>query len=246
MSPSTAPRRKPVVDVTGRLRAKRRREWRRRILIGLAGVVALGLVAGAVWLVQFSQVLASKKVTVHGTTTLTEDRVREVAQVPLGRPLARVGLQPVVDRLTSLEQVASAKARVVWPDTVEITVVERTPVFAAASPDGYRLVDAMGQAYGHQEKAPTGLVVARFPGVLDPHVLAGVAAVVGALPDSLKGATITAPTRDSITLTLPQGPTVVWGSAQESELKARVVTELMKAVKAKVYDVSAPARPTTR
>lgn len=246
MSPSTAPGRRAVVDVTGKIRRRRRRTWVRRALGALVALLVVGLVAAGVWLVGFSQVLASKRVTVTGATSLTAQQVTDVAQVPLGVPLARIDLRPPAQRVAALEQVAGVRARVVWPGTVELVVTERKAVFALASSDGYRQVDAGGQAYLRATKPLAGLPVARLADAPEPALLRDVATVVAALPPALRGATITAQTRDSITLALPQGITVVWGGAQDSELKAEVATKLMAAAKARVYDVSAPTRPTTR
>ena len=50
---------------------------------------------------------------------------------------------------------------------------------------------------------------------------------------------------DSITLTLADGRSVRWGSADESQRKVQVLAILLKQ-KASVYDVSGPEQPTTR
>ena len=51
---------------------------------------------------------------------------------------------------------------------------------------------------------------------------------------------------DRITLTLTEGRTLVWGSAEESELKSQVAAALFASTEAEVYDVSAPRHPTTK
>ena len=53
-------------------------------------------------------------------------------------------------------------------------------------------------------------------------------------------------TIDQITLVLRDGRQVLWGSAEQSELKARVLPELLAAQRAQVYDVSVPESPITR
>jgi cell division protein FtsQ len=45
---------------------------------------------------------------------------------------------------------------------------------------------------------------------------------------------------------LRDGRQVLWGSAEQSELKARVLPELLAAQRAQVYDVSVPESPITR
>jgi cell division protein FtsQ len=51
---------------------------------------------------------------------------------------------------------------------------------------------------------------------------------------------------DDIRFALKGGREVRWGSATDSALKVAVMTRLLKAVPAEVYDVSAPELPTTR
>ena len=50
---------------------------------------------------------------------------------------------------------------------------------------------------------------------------------------------------DRITLALRDGRQVRWGSAEQSEEKARVLLALLKQ-QARVYDVSVPGLPTTK
>jgi cell division protein FtsQ len=58
-------------------------------------------------------------------------------------------------------------------------------------------------------------------------------------------ATIQARTPDGIRLQLTDGDTVVWGSSEDSRLKAQVLTSLIKQ-SANTYDVSAPHYPAIR
>jgi cell division protein FtsQ len=58
--------------------------------------------------------------------------------------------------------------------------------------------------------------------------------------DHLEVATV-----DQISLALTGGKTVVWGSADQSELKAEVIGPLLKQP-GSVYDVSAPGQPTIK
>ena len=53
-------------------------------------------------------------------------------------------------------------------------------------------------------------------------------------------------TIDQITLVMRDQRQVLWGSAEESELKAQVVDRLLAAQKASYYDVSVPGNPTYR
>ncbi len=58
----------------------------------------------------------------------------------------------------------------------------------------------------------------------------------------------TAATADDVTLELAGGAQVVWGSAEDSALKATVLAALMRAAPPDTvsqYDVSAPSSPVT-
>ena len=85
-----------------------RRQWARRWLAWRRLVVAvllLGLVAGSVWLVFFSSVLAVSGVQVEGAHVVPPSVVRRVAAVPTGSPLATVDLGSVTDRVEGLPAV---------------------------------------------------------------------------------------------------------------------------------------------
>ena len=71
------------------------------------------------------------------------------------------------------------------------------------------------------------------------------AAVVAAMPHRLvtRVSHVDARTMDSIELRLQDGRRVVWGNAESSQLKARVLSALLHR-KAQVYDVSVPGSPT--
>lgn len=248
MSPSSRTRRTPVTDVTGRLQRRRRRLWVQRVVVVLLSLAAVALLVGGVWLVRYSQVLASKKVVVKGTQSLAAGEVEQIAQVPLGVPLVNLDLGPVNQRVLTMPQVREVTTSTSWPGTVTVTVTERTPVLTVRSPDGYRLVDADGQAYAVAPTAAKDLPVATLPGVIEPATARALATVVAQLPAELRTAAITVPSKDAITLDLPAGKKkVVWGGPEQSGEKGRVLTALMQAVPtATLYDVSAPGRPVTR
>ncbi|WP_226997259.1 hypothetical protein [Tessaracoccus aquimaris] len=67
------------------------------------------------------------------------------------------------------------------------------------------------------------------------------------LPGNVKGdiESFSAKAVDRISFTLSGDREVVWGSAEESELKGQVLSALLS-VEASVYDVSAPRDPITR
>lgn len=246
MSPQATLRRLSVADATIQIELKRRGLRRRRWLrAGVALVVALLLGAG-VWLLAFSPVLAADEIEVTGVDTLSVKDIEAAATVPVGVPLARQDVAGIADRVAALRPVESVEVTRDWPHTVRIAVVEREPVLAVKNAKGFALIDRFGVSYLSVRTVPSGVALAQVKEG-DGRLLRQVGDVVAVLPSTLRDdvATVTAKTADSITLELDNGDRIIWGSAEKSDLKVRVVTALLKR-KATVYDVSSPQNPATR
>ncbi|WP_310526124.1 cell division protein FtsQ/DivIB, partial [Nocardioides sp.] len=111
-----------------------------------------------------------------------------------------------------------------------------------------RGLDADGIVFRDYTSVPKGLPRVRPTTSTGTDALKEAAAVVSALPDDLAARVdhVEVQTIDQISLVLRDGREVQWGSADESDLKARVLTELLDVQDATVYDVSVPGNPTTR
>lgn len=228
-----------------------RRQWARRWL-SLRYVVALLLVtvlaATSIWLVFVSATMQVKRVEVVGNDLLSDDRVREIADVPLGEQLALVDLVRADARVGSLAEVRSVDVTRTWPDGVRIEVVERTAVAVVELAGRIRGLDADGVVFRDYRAAPPGMPRIRPGGAAGTDALKEAATVVSALPEDLAARVdhVEVATVDQITLVLRDQRQVLWGSAEESELKAQVIDRMLGAVKAQVYDVSVPGNPTVR
>jgi cell division protein FtsQ len=226
---------------------KHRRSWRRKALVITAVLLVLTLIGGSLWTIYFSTVFVTKRVDVVGTHHLTPTQVSFVVQIPLGVPLARQELDEIAKRATTLSAVESATATRDWPNTITVTIVERRPVLALDRPDGYVVVDKFGVAYETQTTLPPHVVLGDVDPA-DPPLLHEVATVAAVLPDKLRGKVdrLTAISRDNIVLILESGRKVTWGSAADSELKAQVLTALLKRKPTSTIDVSSPHNPAVR
>jgi cell division protein FtsQ len=241
-----------------------RRQWARRWLAWRRVLVVLlvaGVLAGGVWLVFFSSVMAVKGVRVEGTAVLDPREVRRVAAVPGGAPLATVDLDGVQQRVTELVPVLDVDVSRSWPDRVRIDVVEREAVAVVETPAGFRGVDDEGVRFRSYPSRPRGLPLLRddTPSPRDGQAgddqagdeqrdaFAEAAAVVTALPADLVRRVdyVSVRTIDTISLSLRDGRTVLWGSAAQSASKAEVLAVLLER-KASSYDVSVPGRPVIR
>ena len=228
-----------------------RRQWARRWLslrYVLAAVAVVALLVSSVWLVFFSATLQVQKVEVVGNDLLSDARVREMADLPMGEQLALVDLDRADARVGSLAEVRSVDVTRAWPDGVRIEVVERTAVAVVDISGRLRGLDADGVVFREYRTAPKGMPRIRPGAAAGTDALKEAATVVSALPEDLAARVdhVEVATVDQITLVMRDQRRVMWGSAEESALKARVVDRLLAAQEASVYDVSVPGNPTVR
>jgi cell division protein FtsQ len=227
-----------------------RRQWARRWLAwrtGLGAVLLLGLVAAVVWLVFFSSVLAVRGVRVLGTDVLAPREVRQAAAVPTGEPLATVDLEAVARRVERLDPVLRVDVSRAWPDRIRVAVTERTAVAVVERGGALRGFDADGVMFRRYPDRPPRMPLVQMGDGASEDALAESAAVIDTLPAGLAGKVeyLRVQSIDTISLQLRDGRTVLWGSAEESAAKSRVLDVLLEQ-KAQWYDVSVPGRPVIR
>ncbi len=256
------PARKPAGRPPGRgprrggLRSRLPR-GRRLVLWAVAAVLAGG---AAGWALYGSTWLRATRVEVSGARVLTPAEVRAAADVRLGGPLVSVDTDAIEERLRdALPRIASVRVERSWPHTVGLKVVERQPkaiVQDAAKGGRFIEIDGEGVRFATVDQAPGG--VPRLS--VEPSGAAAASLrrfgperleregvrVAEALPEAVRADTRTIRVRsyDSITLELTGDRTVVWGSGERGEAKARALTALLKAARgADRFDVSAPSAP---
>jgi cell division protein FtsQ len=220
-----------------------RRPYARRRWIALAAVLT---VLGLGYIVIFTSTFGANSVTVAGARTISADTVRAAAAIEPGTPLVRLDTDEVAARVAKLPKVFSVDVSRSFPSTVEITVVERTPVAKVSSATSTQLVDGTGLGYETVKESPPGLPELMVSTVRpdDPTTRAAVA-VLAALPQQLRGlvAAVAAKTPGSVQLTLADERVVKWGSPDNSARKAAVLAPLLTRP-GKVYDVATPDFPT--
>ncbi|MFC7616776.1 cell division protein FtsQ/DivIB [Actinokineospora soli] len=175
---------------------------------------------------------------------LTVEEVRSVAAIVPGTPLARLDTDEIAARVLELPRVAAVDVGRSLPNTVEIAVLERTPVAYVVAQDGFHLVDVEGVDYAVKTKAPAGLP--SLKAVEQSAVVAGVE-VLAAAPEKLRKSvkSVTADSAHDVRLTLRDGRIVKWGGVEDSARKAAVIGVLLTRP-GKVYDVAAPEFPTIK
>ena len=234
-----------VADSIRRIGRRRRSRWAPSGRMLVAAVTVLVLAAAA-WVVLFSRLLVAQGVSVRGADQLGTDAVASAARVPAGVPLARIDLDAIAARVAALPAVDSVRVTRRWPHTVEITVVERSPVGRLVTADGVRAIDATGAVFPLPADARPALPLLVAEPAASPRAIIEAAKVVARLPAVLdrRVEEVHVSSRDSVTMLMRNGDQAVWGSADDSRRKARVLTALLRHPAA-VYDVSVPELPTT-
>ncbi|MGL5811140.1 MAG: cell division protein FtsQ/DivIB [Nocardioides sp.] len=228
-----------------------RRQWRRRLHLwrtGLVAVLAVASVAATAGVVFFSSWLSVETVRVRGLELVTEASVVALADVPMGEPLVRVDTDAVGRRVAALSPVLRVEVTKAWPDEVLIEVTERQVVATVEIGETVRGMDSEGVLFRDYSRAPRGLPRIRSRAAVDSETLEESGRVLASLPAELAGKVdyVSVESIDRVTLVLRDGRTVLWGSAEESADKARVLATLLGATKARYLDVSVPGLPTFR
>ncbi|GAB3343828.1 cell division protein FtsQ/DivIB [Modestobacter lapidis] len=215
-------------------RSGRRLDPRRRWLVRAAVLAVVVALAG--WVVLASPLLAVRSVQVDGVSTLSADLVVEAAGIGPGTPLVRVDTAAAAARVAGLPQVAAVEVTRGWPQTVVVTVVERVPVAVVEDAGSRALVDREGVLFdtitGDPPPGVVPLTVAD-PGPDDAATTAALGALVS-LPRDVRAQVtgVSATSADDVTLTLTDGRTVLWGTADQTDRKARVLDGLLDQIDA--------------
>ena len=238
---------------------------RARKLLYTASALAIITVLYVV-LVFFSPLLATQKITVRGASLLETTQVEQKLEPLRGVPLTRIDEKKVRELIGQDNVIRSVQVESRPPHELVVTLKERTAVAVVKQGDTYHTVDSDGVSLLESATQPdTSVPLVRFSGD-DPQTSAEfhtISTALSAMPSELLAQVkeASATSTSSITLTLRDNTTVQWGTAEESELKAKVLLSLRQAIakraqeensseaqtqKVAVYDVSAPRVPVTR
>ena len=206
-----------------------------------AASIALALV------LYFTPAMAARSVVVIGVGTVTSEEVVDAAQVRLGTPLLQIDTDAVADRVAGIRRVASARVQREYPSTLRISIVERIPMVVKDFPDGPHLFDRDGVDFA-TAPPPPGLpyIEVEHPGPADPPTKAALQVMTALRPEVVAQVSrVAAPSVSSVTLTLADGRTVVWGTTDRTGEKAEKLAALLTQP-GRVYDVSSPDLPTVK
>lgn len=217
--------------------------WSKRTWQVLGGFAAILFLVG-VWLFYFSSVFVLESLVVEGVRTVSPAEVGQRADLGAGTQLARVNPDDVEARVLGIQAIESVNVSRRWPNMIVINVVERDRVAAMKEGDRWTTLDAYGFPFVFAKKKPQGLPVVQAP---EGAARTAVIEVASALPPELasKISKISAEQPDNVMLTTSSGATVVWGTPDQSELKARILLALIAKSKHKWFDLRIPTTPTS-
>ena len=214
------------------------------------GVLALAVIGGATWVLLGSSLLVVRHVEVTGNRLVPTAQITAAARIRPGTPLATVNTGAAARRVEGLAPVLSAQVSRSWPDTIVITVTERTPELAVDRVGGYQLIDGDGVLVRFAARKPAGMPVLTAPtaGLLGNEAVRAAVRVLTSLPPRLRSlvVSVSAPAASAVTLRLAGGISVAWGAPGYTRQKAADLAVLLR-THARYLDVSDPnAVVTTR
>ena len=228
----------------------------------LALVLVVALYIGVVF---FSPLLAVEKITVRGASLMDSAQVEQKLSSLRGVPLSRVSEDRVRELVGSDGALRGVQMEIRPPHEL-VTVKERVPIAAVKRGEKYALVDNEGQTLREVDSAQQAgvpIVQVEDENLSQSAAFRIISNVLVTLPTSLLAevSEVKADSTSSITLILKDKVTVLWGTSQENEVKAKVLTKLLEATRSEdsqssgaqgqgkkisVYDVSSPLLPVTR
>jgi len=224
----------------------------RRRLRWTIGLIVVGAVLAAAWIVTHSSLLDVGRVRVTGAQQATPAEVRHAAGVRRGDPVLFVDTGAVEHRVERVAWVDKARVERSLGGEVDVHVTERRPAaWARRAPDRVALVDVHGRVLADAAAPPPGLP--EFTGLRSvPRAGRQIAPVAAArvlekLPPAL-GLRVTRITvdGDTVTLGVRDGPEVRLGSPRGVAAKARAALAVLASTTGappRYIDVRVPSAP---
>lgn len=226
------------------------RARRRRTTWIVAAASLVGLVVACVG-AAYSPLFAVQQVHVVGVDGPAADEIETALAGQIGTPLPLVDENDVKAALVVFPAVQSYTLEARPPHELVVRVVPRTPIGVVQGEGGWSVVDAAGVVMSTTPDQPEGLPVIDVSAGLSSEAFRSLGQVVRALPDGVHAEVVaaSATSRDDVTLSLASGSQVVWGSVDETPLKAIVLESLMQvhpSGSVSVYDVTSPQTAVVR
>lgn len=196
---------------------KKRRKSKAPWLIWL--LVILAVVAW--WSLYQSKWFIAQEVIITGNSRLSVEQISATAAVPIGNSLMSINPGIISQQLQTLPEIKVATVERGWPHSILITITERTPIAVAATATGFNLIDADGLNAGIVATPPAGLLV--ISAQPDSPAMTNAIQVLAAIPAEWAITGLSAPTQDSVVVTLGSGVVVTMGSGERAVDKLSLI-----------------------
>jgi cell division protein FtsQ len=219
---------------------------RQRRLTWTAGVGSVLALAIVVVIVTTSPLMSLRTIRVEGVSRLSASEVIEQLQPLAGLPLARVSAADVARELSDVALIQSVDTRVELPDTLAVSIVERTPLGAVGTAGNFRVVDQAAVELWADTVRPTELPLIGVAADAEDRGFQAIVEALAVIPaDVLRRIDrITATSADTVAFSLRDSDhQVLWGSSEFSSQKARALPAALQAAGAsgsKLIDLSTP------
>ena len=219
---------------------------RQRRLTWTAGVGSVVTLVVLVIIVTTSPLMSLRTIKVEGAVRLTNAQVIEQLQPLAGLPLARVSGADVARELSDVALIQSVDTRVELPDTLAVSIIERTPLGAVGTAGNFRVVDQAAVELWSDTVRPSELPLIGVAADSDDRGFRAIVEALAVIPEEVlrRIDRITASSADTVAFSLRDSDhQVLWGSSEFSAQKARALPAALQAAGAagaKLIDLSTP------
>lgn len=213
----------------------------RRAIAIVAGCVALVLAVVAA--LPFTPAMPVDDVNVEGAVNLPAEEVKSLSGVETGTPMGRVNVRRAAQDVAANPWVDSVTVKRNWPNTVDVTVVEHTPVAWIDQGGEPHLINSEGKDFVVAQP-PVGAV--QLVGISEEQLPKAVE-VASAITDVARPH-VRELTRDgdhSFVLKLDDDRTVTWGASEDNRNKALALETVLQ-LDGKTFNISNPELVTSR
>ncbi|MBF4546879.1 MULTISPECIES: cell division protein FtsQ/DivIB [Corynebacterium] len=213
----------------------------RRAIAIVAGCVALVLAVVAV--LPFTPAMPVDDVNVEGAVNLPAEEVKSLSGVETGTPMGRVDVRRAAQDVAANPWVDSVTVKRNWPNAVDVTVVEHTPVAWIDQGGEPHLINSEGKDFVVAQP-PVGAV--QLVGISEEQLPKAVE-VASAITDVARPQ-VRELTRDgdhSFVLKLDGDRTVTWGASEDNRNKALALETVLQ-LDGKTFNISNPELVTSR
>lgn len=213
----------------------------RRAFAIVAGCVALVLAVVAA--LPFTPAMPVDDVNVEGAVNLPAEEVTSLSGVEAGTPMGRVDVRRAAQDVAANPWVDSVTVKRNWPNAVDVTVVEHTPVAWIDQGGEPHLINSEGMDFVVAQP-PVGAV--QLVGISEEQLPKAVE-VASAITDVARPQ-VRELTRDgdhSFVLKLDGDRTVTWGASEDNRNKALALETVLQ-LDGKTFNISNPELVTSR